>query len=123
MHQNHGEECPTEEVVVMHPGSWCSEATLWTEWVHVGKLTAERYSEVLALDAANFVATTQAHRDVFRSSAEYSVKFVAQLNDQARKGELTDLPVLDESFSYLLPRSDLERKGKFASFLNAWRDA
>jgi len=71
-------------------GEWCSEAILWTEWVHVGIARAIQDSEILVIDAKHFVKATQAHYKVVPGTIEYAQGFVKRLNEWAEEGIYSD---------------------------------
>merc|ERR1719210_2537913 len=40
---------------IVQPGSWLCEAALWSYWLHVGTLQAERRCRLLAIDAEKLI--------------------------------------------------------------------
>jgi len=70
-------------------GQWFCEATLWTSWVHQGSMSAQRASNLLALDSETFQRLLKTVQASDQSARSYGAAFVAQLNAPDRR--LTDL--------------------------------
>lgn len=79
----------------MEEGDWCSEASLWTRWAHVGTMRALVDSEILLVDSSIFAEVTSSHRKVTRAAASYGQGLVERLNYGVGEGLLSDLPRVD----------------------------
>jgi len=66
-------------------GQWCSEASLWTSWEHVGWLQARTNSELLLVSAASFVQVVREHSRIASSTLQYGSSFVQMLNKDGGK--------------------------------------
>jgi len=71
-------------------GDWCSEAALWTDWVHFGRLRATHDSEVLVIDSGAFGKETLVHYKVGLGTMKYASGYVQRLNDLAALGVCSD---------------------------------
>jgi len=71
-------------------GDWCSEAALWTTWVHFGRLHAILDSEVLVVHAAALAKETLAHYKVTVGTLKYAHGFVVRMNELAEVGIYSD---------------------------------
>ncbi|CAK0810169.1 unnamed protein product, partial [Prorocentrum cordatum] len=85
--QNVDSMCLANEVVTA--GQWFCEATLWTNWVHQGSMSARRACNLLSLDSEAFQRLLTPVQATDHSVRNYAAAFVAQLNDPCRR--LTDL--------------------------------
>lgn len=65
----------------MEKGEWCSEAALWTEWHHVGTLTAFTVCDMVGVSAEKFAEITTGHKEVEMMCSKYAQAYVKNLND------------------------------------------
>jgi hypothetical protein len=75
---------------------WCSEACLWTLWVHRGTLTGDAYSELIALNACRFRSIVMQHHMDMWFPRRYGKAFIKVLNggghqQQAPMAVISDL--------------------------------
>jgi len=77
-------------------GAWCSEASLWTDWAHVGWLQAAENSEVFFVTKDKFTKATTRREHMLSCSRQYGSRFVEHLNQQSRTGKLSDLNCLED---------------------------
>jgi len=55
----------------VRPGSWIAEASLWTEWIHVGTAAATGQCEVLVFSSESMAQEMKRHRDIHYITTEY----------------------------------------------------
>lgn len=79
--------------LMLEEGSWCCEASLWTQWNHQGVMRAETNCSILCLDANQFCQITSAHGKIGPHAAIYADSYIKAINKNAR--ERTDLPLRD----------------------------
>jgi len=127
-HQDHSQDQGPEGTRSMTPvfrdqmleaGEWCSEASLWTTWTHVGTLQAPRVAEVLAVVAGKFADVTLRNRWVSQPCCRYANDFVEHLNKLAAEDQLSDIIDLPGSGRSIECRDRAVRA--FASFAEAER--
>jgi len=94
VHQEADPRIATETVVC--DGQWLSEAALWTEWHHLGNLTATRYGMYFRLSAKDLARITGLYILLYVKTVKYAEAFIEKLN----KTVGSDL--LDPSFSWRL---------------------
>jgi len=70
-------------------GDWCSEAALWTTWIHVGKLEATHLAELIAVSAQNFRTAVHQFPALTEFINTYAATFVVKLNESANCDEHT----------------------------------
>jgi len=68
-------------------GDWCSEASLWTTWIHVGKLQAKHLAEVIAVSAQHFRTEVHKFPALIAFIKKYATTFVMKLNESANRGD------------------------------------
>mmetsp|Transcript_118053 Transcript_118053/g.220636 ORF Transcript_118053/g.220636 Transcript_118053/m.220636 type:complete len:914 (+) Transcript_118053:152-2893(+) len=77
-------------------GTYIAEATLWTQWMHRGMLTASTDARLCVLDSKKFqeIAGSFHHSmvDPEMDPRAYAAEFVSALNEAKDDDELTDLP-------------------------------
>jgi len=61
------------------PNVWLSEATLWTEWVHVGTAEADVHCEAIGLDVETFMELVRRHLVIRQICKEYCEQFNKRL--------------------------------------------
>merc|ERR1712125_45128 len=75
LHFLHG-KCPA----FLHPGDWACEASLWTDWLHCGELSAQTECTIVLLDAVQFQDTASCHPLEKVLAHDYAKCFVDALN-------------------------------------------
>jgi len=78
------------DTCILQPSSWCCEAALWTDWVHVGMMRATLDSEVLVIDAPTFAQASSKHYKVMDGIIKYAEGFVHKLNELADRNIFSD---------------------------------
>jgi CRP-like cAMP-binding protein len=79
----------TGQVKEIGQGSWVSEATLWTSWMHLGRLLAQTDTIILELDAKVFQEIVSQFEHPDFDPRLYAREFVEDLNDTEH--DLSDL--------------------------------
>merc|ERR1719203_2294793 len=80
-----------QEGTALSTGTWCSEAALWTEWLHVGLMRASENAEVMLVHSTRFIEQARSFPSAFQAVVSYSREYVHWLNREAEFGELTDI--------------------------------
>jgi len=78
-------------------GVWMSEAVLWTQWTHLGHLTAQKHSEMLLLGAETFCRLVLSHSEYRVLAKRYAQRFVNALNRQALTA-ISDMPLMQQIY-------------------------
>jgi len=65
---------------ILSAGMWCSEAVLWTHWIHQGTLQSTEASDVVALRGQVFRAELIKHVHSLDFTLEYGSKFIESMN-------------------------------------------
>merc|ERR1712032_1438173 len=84
-----------EEAEVVMQGMWACEPVLWTNWMHVGFLTAATHCRLLCVSAEKFQVTLKSFHPRGFCISRYANEFVNCLNS-SDQWDLTDL--LDPRF-------------------------
>jgi len=74
--------CDLSEGIEVSEGMWLSEGTLWTAWMHQGRVTAATECQILSLDAKQFqeIAAQFVSGDADCDPRTYATQFVGLLN-------------------------------------------
>jgi len=67
------------ETTTVSRGAWIAEASLWTQWIHVGDLTAMCFCKVVVLDAAAFCRTILKHHVIGALGQQYARTFLRRI--------------------------------------------
>lgn len=93
-----------KKVEMVRENSWLSEATLWVEWIHVGRAFSLTACQVLTVAAESLIRTLKKHRLVQQFSFAYSTEYHRRLCDAKPPFHTwpTDLSVPGTDFSEIL---------------------
>jgi len=61
-------------------GMWCSEAALWTQWVHQGSMQSAEAADVVALHADKFREEMCQQKQNAEFALHYGTRFIESLN-------------------------------------------
>merc|ERR1711920_1048053 len=88
-----GTDCNTKAVAEQecNPNQAISEAALWTPWLHVGDLAAQRHSNMFKLSPADFVGLIDSYPSVRASFRIHAARFVEVMNAEARHENTLDV--------------------------------
>jgi hypothetical protein len=89
-------------------GVWIAEATIWTKWMHCGRLTAESNCEMLKVDADGFEKTIYERAetaDWLRGLRKYAALFAQRVSDSFD----TSRPITDVDRDLLQLESIVEK--------------
>mmetsp|Transcript_21924 Transcript_21924/g.50070 ORF Transcript_21924/g.50070 Transcript_21924/m.50070 type:complete len:1143 (-) Transcript_21924:130-3558(-) len=88
--------------VDVYKDQWLSEATLWTQWVHVGGAHAAAHCKLLAVMPESVMAAVQKNPFIRSLTIQYGKLFHKCIKDSSPLNAPTDLEVPGASFAELL---------------------
>jgi hypothetical protein len=96
-----------EPLTLVHPGSWCCEAVLWTRWVTQGHMHAHIESGLFMIDDSKFRKAVVVNGLVMPFVRRYGATFLRNMNRQLReKGMPSDLQM---HFAMEVPIKELRK--------------
>lgn len=81
-----------EQEILIGDGQWCSEAALWTLWMHHGTLVAQSDVRFCVVDSHIFTHIVGQFSHGEFDPRKYAAKFVEMLNVNQEQDKLSDLP-------------------------------
>eukprot|EP00927_Polykrikos_kofoidii_P015056 TRINITY_DN16687_c0_g1_i1.p1 TRINITY_DN16687_c0_g1~~TRINITY_DN16687_c0_g1_i1.p1 ORF type:complete len:877 (-),score=125.33 TRINITY_DN16687_c0_g1_i1:15-2645(-) len=81
------------DITPLMRGDWASEASLWTDWMHRGTLTARTDAKVAMIDTSLFGQAVINFRSGSLDPTAYAKEFIRWLNEEAE--DATDISTMD----------------------------
>lgn len=95
MYNHKGGELATRNLIKAHPNCeyapWFCEASLWTKWIHRGRMVAGIESELITLDSSKFSEIISKFPSMFGVCRHYGTLFVTNLNEQCKEDTPCDI--------------------------------
>lgn len=112
---------PRSRTTSVSKGSALCEISLWTDWVHTGKLCSTRAGLLLVLNASAFSKVVQSHKEASRTAVAFGRKVLSDLFQGGT--DCTDLTCFCEDFDDLedWKRNDLFKSEDHLAFLSHFK--
>eukprot|EP00930_Biecheleria_cincta_P062859 TRINITY_DN4830_c0_g1_i12.p1 TRINITY_DN4830_c0_g1~~TRINITY_DN4830_c0_g1_i12.p1 ORF type:complete len:912 (-),score=133.51 TRINITY_DN4830_c0_g1_i12:216-2951(-) len=115
------ETTPRSRTTAVSKGSALCEISLWTDWVHTGKLCSSRAGLLLVLNASAFSKVVLSHKEVSRTAVAFGRKVLSDLFQGGT--DCTDLTCFCQDFDDLedWKRNDLFKSDDHLAFLSHFK--